>query len=487
MNTKDKSSIKNHVLRLLEENSGESISGAQAAAALSVSRAAVWKAIEELRREGYRISAVTNRGYCLAEGSDVLSPQGIGAHLRHRQLIPLLRTYSSLESTNLTAKQLAVAGAPHGTAVAASAQTAGRGRLGRSFFSPKDAGVYLSVILRPQPFDGAAPISGLRSTEDAMLMTTAASVAAARAIEAVSGRQVQIKWVNDLYLDGKKICGILTEGVTSFESGTIESIVIGIGINCFPPEGGLPEEIRRTAGCLFPEGPGRPHGSAAQDADHSRPQDSSAQDADRNRPHDSAAQHADHSRPHYSAAQDADRSRPQDSAAQDADRNRPQDSAAQDAPSQSCEPNRDACLEGAPSCFTKNALVAALLDQLMDIQEELSNSHFIDEYKRRSCVLGKEIDIIPVHLGISAEAARAAVSNAGPGDSNASSPETSGGGTAGPESSGGSEARQGSGRGGVQRAKAVDIDSLGRLIVELPDKTRRILSSGEISIRPAQG
>lgn len=139
-----------------------------------------------------------------------------------------LYCYESLGSTNDEAKRLARAGAPHGTAVTARSQTAGKGRLGRSFYSPADAGMYVSVILRPQ-----------MQVEQSLLITSAAAVATARAIERVSGVSVKIKWVNDLYFTGKKLCGILSESSLGAD-GRPEFVVVGIGVNLtresFPPE-----------------------------------------------------------------------------------------------------------------------------------------------------------------------------------------------------------------------------------------------------------
>lgn len=393
MPSKEKS-VKDHVLNVLEARRGTHISGARIASELEVSRAAVWKAIEELRRDGYAISAVTKRGYILDEASDLLSPQGIAAHLRHSELAELISVYDTLESTNLTAKQMAVSGAPHGSVVAAVSQTSGRGRLGRSFFSPKDAGVYFTVILRPDQMTGGSSAAAGTGRDNAaaegtgsagadrtssldrgvgsgagtvnpVLMTTAAAVAVSRAIEEVSGREVQIKWVNDLYLDGKKVCGILTEGVTNFETGTIESIVIGIGINCFRPTDDFPGDLSSRAASLF---------SFSSD----QPGEASA----------------------------------------------------------------------APRAFSKNALIAAAVDQLIDIQSELSGSRFMREYKDRSCVLGKEILFfpggIPTATGL-------------PGDD-----------------------------AGDNRGIVEDFDDCGGLVVRLADGSTKTLSTGEISIRPVE-
>lgn len=236
-------SVKQSVRTLLELNRDRYLSGEGIAAELSVSRAAVWKAVKSLQTDGYLISAVPNRGYRLLPESDVLSDAGIRLFLapQYREIPLDIRELTG--STNQDAKVLAVGGAVAGTVVLAEAQTGGRGRLGRSFYSPAGPGLYLSVVLRP----------GLEFS-DAVLITTAAAVAVSRAIESVTGLSPQIKWVNDLYLDGKKICGILTEAVSGFESGTIESVVVGIGIN-FRENPGLPAELRDVVGALYAGSP----------------------------------------------------------------------------------------------------------------------------------------------------------------------------------------------------------------------------------------
>ena len=229
-------------LKALEENRGQVISGEQLAASIGVSRAAVWKAMESLRREGYPISASTNKGYVLADVSDLLSAQGMLPFI-DAEVYPYgetrIHTYKSLESTNTTAKKKAFEGADSGTVILAEEQTKGRGRLGRSFFSPPKAGLYMSIIIKPD--------FGLNKS---LLVTTAASVAVCRAIKKVCGLETQIKWVNDIFYEGKKVCGILTEAITNFESGTIDALVVGIGVNCSIEKDSFPEDIRETAGSL---------------------------------------------------------------------------------------------------------------------------------------------------------------------------------------------------------------------------------------------
>ena len=210
-------------------STGGTVEGAKLARELGVSRNAVWKVMNSLRQSGYEITAVTNRGYRLISAPDRLNEAEIRRWLTAKTIGCELEIHEQLDSTNNRAKVLAAAGAPHGTAVIADSQSGGRGRLGRSFFSPKHSGVYLSVILRPD----CAP-------ERANLLTSLAAVAAAEAVEKAAGADVKIKWVNDLYLNGKKICGILTEAGLGMEAGRLDWAVVGIGINVnrmeFPPD-----------------------------------------------------------------------------------------------------------------------------------------------------------------------------------------------------------------------------------------------------------
>ena len=152
----------------------------------------------------------------------------------------LIRVLPATGSTNDDLKALAKNGAPAGTVLVTDKQTAGKGRLGRSFFSP-ESGVYLSKLYRPQG-----------KIYDALQYTTAAAVAVCRAVEAVSSRKAEIKWVNDVYVDGRKVCGILTEGSVTGQG--LEWAVVGIGTNITPPEGGFPAEIADRAGALFESG-----------------------------------------------------------------------------------------------------------------------------------------------------------------------------------------------------------------------------------------
>lgn len=147
-----------------------------------------------------------------------------------------------VDSTNNIAKRLASGGCPAGRVIVADGQTAGRGRLGRSFYSPRGSGLYISIVLRP---------GGMMAKPE--LITTAAAVAVCRAIDSLTGIKPAIKWVNDVQIDGKKVCGILTEGGAS-PSGALDWAVLGIGINLIEPEGGFPPDIAAVAGALFTAG-----------------------------------------------------------------------------------------------------------------------------------------------------------------------------------------------------------------------------------------
>lgn len=150
-----------------------------------------------------------------------------------------LKVYSSLDSTNTEVRRLAVQGAPEGTVVIAEEQLQGRGRQGRSFFSPASTGLYMSLLLRPQ--EDTSPL----------LITTVAAVAVAEAIEEVTDIPAAIKWVNDIYCYNKKVCGILTEGSFAQDGSQLQYAVLGIGVNLASPTNGFPQEIKNRAGSLY--------------------------------------------------------------------------------------------------------------------------------------------------------------------------------------------------------------------------------------------
>ena len=237
-------STKHRILELLEQKRVESISGERLAGILNVSRNAVWKAVKELEKEGYNIEAVTNKGYRLSDQNDIVSVPGIKPFLslQSKPYAERIKIYKSLESTNKTAKEMAVAGAEHGTVIIADSQTKGRGRYSRSYFSPS-GGLYMSIILRPEVLHFENPTS----------VTAFAAVSVCEAIESISEKVPKIKWVNDILIDGKKVCGILTEAVTDFESGSLDWIVLGIGINVYIRIEDFPHDLQSSATSIFPD------------------------------------------------------------------------------------------------------------------------------------------------------------------------------------------------------------------------------------------
>ena len=237
-------STKENILALFEENKGIYFSGEEIAAQLSVSRAAVWKAVNALRSDGYVIDAVPNKGYRLSMNTDILSVQGIEKYLdpQNRQLT--IQVLPEVSSTNTMLREKANEETPEGYVIIANGQTEGRGRRGRSFYSPVDTGIYLSILLRPKEI-ATNELTNLTS------MAAVAAVAACETIEEVSGQTPGIKWVNDIYIDGRKVSGILTEASISMESGSVEYVVVGIGFNVYFPEDGFSREIENIAGAIF--------------------------------------------------------------------------------------------------------------------------------------------------------------------------------------------------------------------------------------------
>jgi len=233
-------SVRDDVLMLLEQHRGEFVSGEELARQLFVTRNAVWKAVSALRAQGYTVDAVTNRGYRLSGESGIFSAQSVRRFLGDDDGWFSVEAVETVTSTNTVLKERAAAGAPEGTVLIAQQQTGGRGRLGRSFSSPKGTGLYTSILLRPK-----------MRAEQALFLTTAVAVAVAEAIEEQSGKPAGIKWVNDIWIDGLKVCGILTEASLDLEGGGLEYAVVGWGINLVEPQGGFPEELRGIAGAVF--------------------------------------------------------------------------------------------------------------------------------------------------------------------------------------------------------------------------------------------
>lgn len=229
--------VKEQLLGILDKSGGKSISGQDLADSLGVSRTAVWKAMRKLTEQGYEIEAVRNRGYRLIKAGDVLSAERVRSYLPDMLKANRVIILKAVDSTNTYAKKLAADDAENGTVVIAAKQTAGRGRRGNKFFSPDKTGLYMSVIFRYDQFK-----------ENPDLFTVCAGCAVCAAIEKLTDKKPLIKWVNDVYVSGKKICGILSESTIDIESGAIDSVVVGIGVNLTTKV--FPQEIENKAGAL---------------------------------------------------------------------------------------------------------------------------------------------------------------------------------------------------------------------------------------------
>lgn len=227
---------KNRVLDYLNQHKGTAVSGQEIADQLAISRTSIWKAIKTLQSEGFQIEATTNKGYLLTHEPDVLSKTTLQSLLNEKT--DILEIYKQIGSTNDEAKKIVNEQSINKGILLAEEQTKGRGRLGRQFYSPHQTGLYMSLIYKNQNQLNAASI------------TTVAAVAVCQAIEKLTGKQPGIKWVNDIFLDGYKICGILTEGILNFETGTIDSIIVGIGLN-FKEADKIPDEFQSIIGSLF--------------------------------------------------------------------------------------------------------------------------------------------------------------------------------------------------------------------------------------------
>ncbi len=231
--------MKEQVLALLTAQAGEYLSGEAMSERLGVSRAAVWKAIEALREDGCEIGSAPRRGYRLLSSADRLTAGSILPYIRSETQRRKLICLDSVDSTNNYAKKLAMTGVEDSTAIAADEQTGGRGRLGRTFLSPKGKGIYLTLLYRP-----AIPPAA------AVNLTAYVAVAVCDGIEAVTGIRPGIKWTNDIVLGCRKLCGILTEMAVEGETGALQYIITGIGINVNHMPEDFPPEVRGIATSL---------------------------------------------------------------------------------------------------------------------------------------------------------------------------------------------------------------------------------------------
>lgn len=225
--------LKREILKLLKENNDNFISGQFISSKLGITRTAVWKHINQLKEEGYKVESVSSKGYKLVSSPDLLTFEEISPYLTTSFIGRNIVHFDSLPSTNSKAKELAELDECDGTVVISEEQTSGRGRLGRNWVSPKYKGIWMSIILKPD----INPIEAVKLTQ----------IAAAAAICAAEELHVNtlIKWPNDIVINHKKVCGILTE--MSAELTQINYVVVGIGINVNIDEEDFPEDVKNTA------------------------------------------------------------------------------------------------------------------------------------------------------------------------------------------------------------------------------------------------
>lgn len=226
--------MEEEILSALRSRRSEYLSGEEMSRLAGVSRAAIWKEIEKLRAEGYKIVARPHEGYRLVGIPDRLTATELTWNLRTERIGRKVHAYDATDSTMDVAHRLAAAGEPDGSVVVAEAQHQGRGRVGRRWLSPKGKGIYASVILRP-----SLPISQVP------YVTLLAAVAVARAVQAGVGLTPQIKWPNDILIGGKKAAGILTE--LNAELNRVRYVILGIGLNVNTPRGQLPAQSTSLA------------------------------------------------------------------------------------------------------------------------------------------------------------------------------------------------------------------------------------------------
>ena len=233
--------MKTQILRMLRETDGY-VSGQELCNKFGVSRTAVWKVINQLKDQGYEIDSVQNKGYHITKAPDVMTEEELQSCRKTKWAGQEIVYFDQIDSTNIKAKELAEQGYPSGTLVVADKQVAGRGRRGRNWDSPSGTGIFMTLMLKPEI-----------NPNNASMLTLVAALAVAEAIKDVTGLDARIKWPNDIVINGKKICGILTEMSAQFDY--INPIVIGIGINVHNEA--FPEEISAVAGSILLESGGR--------------------------------------------------------------------------------------------------------------------------------------------------------------------------------------------------------------------------------------
>ena len=229
--------MKAEILTILKDTDGY-VSGQELCERFGVSRTAVWKAMNQLKKEGYEIESVQHKGYHLVKTPDILSKNELVSIRKTKWVGTEICYFDVTDSTNTQAKSLGEGDAPNGTLVVAGKQESGRGRRGRSFESPAGTGIFMTLLLRPEI-----------EPQNASMLTLVSALAVAKGIEHMVDLPVQIKWPNDIVINGKKVCGILTE--MSAQMDYVNYIVIGIGINVGNEE--FPEEIKDVATSIYLE------------------------------------------------------------------------------------------------------------------------------------------------------------------------------------------------------------------------------------------
>ena len=233
--------MKEEILRLLRSADGY-ISGQELCNRFGVSRTAVWKAINQLKEAGYEIEAQQNKGYRLMAAPDLMTEAEIKSLMHTEWVAKEVLYFDTIDSTNTKAQELAEKGYPRGTLVVADKQESGKGRRGRSWVSPSGTGIFMTLMIKPDI-----------NPNNASMLTLVAALAVAKAITSVTGEKALIKWPNDIVINGKKVCGILTEMNAQFDY--INHIVVGIGINVHNES--FPEEISQMASSLMIEAGGK--------------------------------------------------------------------------------------------------------------------------------------------------------------------------------------------------------------------------------------
>lgn len=233
--------MKEEILRLLRSADGY-ISGQELCNRFGVSRTAVWKAINQLKEAGYEIEAQQNKGYKLMAAPDLMTEAEIKSLMHTDWVAKEVLYFDTIDSTNTKAQELAEKGYPSGTLVVADKQDSGKGRRGRSWVSPSGTGIFMTLMIKPDI-----------NPNNASMLTLVAALAVAKAITSVTGEEALIKWPNDIVVNGKKVCGILTEMNAQFDY--INHIVVGIGINVHNES--FPEEISQMASSLLIEAGGK--------------------------------------------------------------------------------------------------------------------------------------------------------------------------------------------------------------------------------------